>query len=1366
MSEENQETDQESTSETNTAYQSIKDLETSEAVSQKIEGEIQGYREGAARNQHFLVILNQLAVETQLARTTAELYRIISDQVSQLGYFVSILNLDKDEYTLGMTYSSEHADKLETINQLTGLSIDTYRIPIRPDSYFHRVIADRAPVFCEWLGNIIAETLPAPLQSLSGSIIGILHLQHGILAPLTVAGVIKGIFLLSGSDLTPADIPFVSAFANQSAIALDKTRLVEQADQWTLDLEKSESNLKSFFDSAPFMMGIVELKENDILHLSGNLASARFYGTTPEAMQHKLASALGIHQDEIKLWLKNYYQSGSSGEPIHFEYYHAVQEKPCWLAVTVSPIQTTTPGQRYCYVAQDITERKRIEEALQLSEQRMSLHIQQTPLAVIEWDLDFKVTKWNRAAEKIFGFTVEEAIDHHAADLIIPEIAKPHVNQIWNNLLARKGGQRSTNVNITKDGRQILCEWYNTPLISTGEKVIGVASLVQDITEREEAETLREAIFKISQSAVSTETLAELYRSIHKILGELMPVDNFYIALFDPAHDLLSFPYYVDQFDSPPLRQKMGRGLTEYVLRTARPLMASQEVFKQLIQLGEVELEGADSLTWLGVPLKVQDRLIGVMVTQNYTENTHYAQRDLDILEFVSTQVAQVIARKADEEKIRQNVIRTQGLVEISAVIVENGFDSTAVLENIARLVSQLVGDSCIIHLSTDDGLWLQPAAFYHPEPCNPACIQDMLSSSALPIGEGLVGRVAATAEPAVAADIAQADILKTIQPEFGTYLQRYEVHTVLVVPIRTQARVIGTVSVIRDTPGRPYTEDDKALLQDIADRAALAIINARLFSEEQVRSKELAALYSLSSALRQAMLVSDMLSIVLNQVRQLFKADTGMIALINADKTHCTIAQADGLMASNSGRVFTVDEGISGFVLRKDQPYVTHNFSAEPQQFIDLLHEGELGPAIFVPLQSEAELQGFLMIARYTLTRGGHFTDKDVRLLTAIGEMVGNSVRRAQLFEDSQRRLQQTQSLRAIDIAISNSHDLQSTLDIFLDQVIAQLKVDAVSVLLLNPKTQLLNYAAGRGFQTPALKYSHLRLGEGYAGIAAYERRIISIPDLRSRHTDFLRSPTFKAEGFVTYYAIPLATEAQVTGVLEIFQRSPLYPDPEWLEFAQTLAGQAAIAIDNASLFIDLEQSNLELTKAYEATIEGWSRALDLRDHETEGHTQRVAEMTVKLAQAFGLNTNTTAYISRGALLHDIGKMGIPDDILLKPGPFTMDEWVRMRKHPEYARDMLAAIDYLKPAIDIPYCHHEKWDGTGYPRGLKGEVIPFAARIFSVVDVWDALTSNRPYRSAWSKEKALEYIRTESGKHFDPQVVTTFLHLIHDLEI
>jgi PAS domain S-box-containing protein/putative nucleotidyltransferase with HDIG domain len=359
---------------------------------------------------------------------------------------------------------------------------------------------------------------------------------------------------------------------------------------------------------------------------------------------------------------------------------------------------------------------------------------------------------------------------------------------------------------------------------------------------------------------------------------------------------------------------------------------------------------------------------------------------------------------------------------------------------------------------------------------------------------------------------------------------------------------------------------------------------------------------------------------------------------------------------------------------------------------------------------------------------------------------------------ERIQRQLAHFTALRDIDRTISASFDLQTSLNVVLNQVVTQLSVDAADVLLHNTKSQTLSYGAGRGFRTKAFEGTRLLLGEGYAGRAALERRTVHVPNLVDEPDNSYLTRATLGEGFISYYCVPLIAKGQILGVLEVFQRAPLDPDEEWLDFMQTLAGQAAIAIDNALLFDDLQRSNTELALAYDATIEGWSRALDLRDKETEGHTQRVTSMTVRLARVYGLSDQELVQVRWGALLHDIGKMGVPDSILLKPGPLTDDEWILMKKHPTFAYELLSSVRYLHAALDIPFRHHEKWDGTGYPLGLKGEEIPIAARIFAVVDVWDALSYNRPYRDAWTRERVLDYIQSLSGSHFDPQVVKVSL--------
>ena len=428
---------------------------------------------------------------------------------------------------------------------------------------------------------------------------------------------------------------------------------------------------------------------------------------------------------------------------------------------------------------------------------------------------------------------------------------------------------------------------------------------------------------------------------------------------------------------------------------------------------------------------------------------------------------------------------------------------------------------------------------------------------------------------------------------------------------------------------------------------------------------------------------------------------------------------------------------------------------------------------SVFFPDQVEDDLENVLLAQKQNrqspyinyamqLEDGEHWFEARFMVSNGkCGKVIIQDITRYKTSEAKiQRQLDQMSALRAIDHAITSSVDLNLTLSVLLTKLINHLQIDAASILLWNAELKRLEYAAGLGFLTNALSHTKLRLGEGYAGIAAFEQRVIHKINLSNRDTDFLRSPSFGQEGFVSYYGIPLIAKGQVQGVLEIFKRSVLKPDSDWLRFLEMLGGQAAIAIDNASLFSNLQRSNTEITSAYDATIEGWSRALDMRDHATEEHTKKVVEKTIELATQLEIPGTELIHLRRGAALHDIGKMGIPDRILHKPGPLTEEEWDIMRQHPRYARDLLAPIEYLHPAMDIPCHHHERWDGSGYPSGLKGEEIPWSARLFAVVDVFDALTSDRPYRKAWPVQDALKHIKEQAGKLFDPKMTAAFLEL------
>ena len=524
---------------------------------------------------------------------------------------------------------------------------------------------------------------------------------------------------------------------------------------------------------------------------------------------------------------------------------------------------------------------------------------------------------------------------------------------------------------------------------------------------------------------------------------------------------------------------------------------------------------------------------------------------------------------------------------------------------------------------------------------------------------------------------------------------------------------------------------------------------------ETEKHLAELEAINSISTALRGAKSVDEMLPHLLDKSLKVMGTEVGDIWLYDPINGRLLQTITRGWVAQTREGDLAPGEGIAGHVYKTGEPYISSDLKMDP--LISSIAAPDM-PAgwggICVPIRAEQETIGVLCVYVRLPRQLGQ---DDASLLTTISEISGNAIRRIRLYEETVHQVQRLASLRSIDTAIISVLDMRVVLDILLGHITNQLAVDAADILLLNAPTHTLEFAAGHGFRTNGIERSRLRLDEGLAGRVAREKKLLNMRDLADAGANFVRLPLLSGEAFVTYFGVPLIIKGQVRGVLEIFNRSTLTPDTEWLGFLETLAGQAAIAIDNSQMFENLQSSNFELMLAYDETIEGWSQALDLRDKETEGHSQRVTEMTLRLAGSLGFTPEEMIHIHRGALLHDIGKMGVPDNILRKPGPLTDEEWVIMRKHPLFSYELLIPISYLRPALDIPYCHHEKWDGSGYPRGLKGDQIPLAARAFAVVDVWDALMSDRPYRKAWSREKVLEYIRDQAGKSFDPKVVDTF---------
>ena len=619
-------------------------------------------------------------------------------------------------------------------------------------------------------------------------------------------------------------------------------------------------------------------------------------------------------------------------------------------------------------------------------------------------------------------------------------------------------------------------------------------------------------------------------------------------------------------------------------------------------------------------------------------------------------------------------------------------------------------------------------------------------------LGEGLAGRVAKSRKPR----------------RVGNYRRwryrnrkydRYKFSAVMEVPMIYRGQLIGVLSVaeVKKTQ-RLFSDEEMQLLSLYAGQAASAVFNAQLFSRIQQRNEELDRLYRALGLLIAGVssdryqLCQSICDIVISE----FNHSNCCIWLVNEDSLLLERFGASGVYVMDEP-VLTIDGiGLIAKTIREGSPLNVGNVH-ESEFYLNGWSEAV--SELVIPLVVENNVIGVIDLQS---PKPFAFNQDDERLMTLFADRAVLILDHVRLVEQTEKTNRRLDTLHAIETSFASSLDLRVTLAALIDQLQARLSVDVASVYVLDPDLQMLDFVAGScGYHMTISGQQRVRVGEGLLGKAALEHEIIFIPDLTRPGPVLYNPEPIAGAGFVSLFVTPLVAKGQLRGVLELLYRQPVRDDPDWMSFLETVARQVAVAIDGMQVFEQLQQSLIEQQVAQDATIESWSHLLEMRGLEPEGHAQRVSALTLNLARRMGIEDKKLADMYKGVLLHDIGKLLLPDSITLKTGTLTEEEWELVRLHPVHAQALLSKIPSFRSSLSIPYCHHESWDGSGYPRGLKGEQIPLEARIFQVVETWDLMQEDLPYRKALRKDDVLEYIKSVSGKKFDPRVVEKFITLL-----
>lgn len=575
-------------------------------------------------------------------------------------------------------------------------------------------------------------------------------------------------------------------------------------------------------------------------------------------------------------------------------------------------------------------------------------------------------------------------------------------------------------------------------------------------------------------------------------------------------------------------------------------------------------------------------------------------------------------------------------------------------------------------------------------------------------------GTLLSKPEPIVIEDVRTSPLTQTILP----LLESEDIHAYAVFPLFLQKRLIGAFVVYYHHP-RLISVAEQEAGQTLAHFLIAALQNARLFAETRAKSNEQAALFIAAQELSARVSnFSALLGLLARQMTDALRVTSAY--LLDVDSSAGVLKVLSEYWAeeaspserkSDLGRLYplqdfplilTVARQGMPLLLNEDDPRLTESERLEFREY-------GVKTKLFLPLLWQGDLVGLAELWESRATR--HFSQHEIHLAQALASHAAGALRTAKLFTELESREAYFRALTehaAEGVAVLNRNGHFKYISPVQEQIL--------------------------GYDTRSIDLSALK-----QKIHPEDLALVRHAFLRSRRfPKTLVSLTFRIQNSKGRWRV---LEATLNNLLE---------NP-------AVRG----VVVNFRDVTRQKQAEEQLRQAYDETLAGWARALELRDKDTEGHTRRVVDLTMRLARALKLDEEQLIHIRRGALLHDIGKVAIPDAILHKTNTLTIEEWEVMRRHPQYAYDMLKDIAYLRPALEIPYCHHEKWDGSGYPRGLKGKEIPLSARIFALADVWDALTSDRPYRPGWERERALRYIQEQAGKHFDPELVELFVQLI-----